>query len=83
MARRTVAARHTRSWPSGRAATNVAWHADGSRPARASATEATSKNGLGSDPRVGLEALDDLVRDGVAEHALDVAQQPQLVDADE
>jgi hypothetical protein len=61
----------------------VAWHADGSRSARTRATQAAPEDRLGTDPRVGLEPLDDLVRDGVAEHALDVAQQPQLVDADE
>jgi hypothetical protein len=61
----------------------VARHADRALTARAGAPEATSKNGLGSDPRVGLEAFDHLAWDRVAEHPLDVAEQPRLVDAHE
>ena len=55
----------------------------GHRPGRPGAAEPAPKDRLGTDARIGLEARDRLARDAAAEHALDVVEQLELVDADQ
>jgi hypothetical protein len=59
----------------------LADHGGGAMTTRTSSTQTAAKDGLRADPRIRLEALDHLARDGVAEHPLDVAEQTHLVDA--
>ncbi len=60
------------------ASAGLAWAAR-----RAHTTQPAAQDRLGPDPRVGLEALDRLRCDRVAKHALDLAQELELVDADQ
>ena len=47
------------------------------------ATQPTTQDRLGADGSIGLEAGDDLLRDRCAQDALDLAEELQLIDADQ
>ena len=54
----------------------------GSRPRRRPrAAQPAAQDRLGADARIGLEARDRLARDAAPEHALDVVEELELVDA--
>ena len=47
------------------------------------ATQPAAQDGLGADGSIGLEPGDDLLRDRGAQHALDLTEELQLIDADQ
>jgi hypothetical protein len=51
------------------------------RPRRPGSAQPAAQDRLGPDARIGLEALDRLARDASAEHAFDVVEQLELVEA--